>query len=98
MDTNLDHSLRRWRRMSPRDREDAGMEPSVVESADESPEKLAPPKQAASPKPQPQKRFLTVCGIVRDELDLPEWVAYQFAIGADHVHLIDNEKIGRAHV
>jgi hypothetical protein len=37
--------------------------------------------------------YLTTCGIVRDELDLPEWVAYQFAVGVDHVHLYDNESI-----
>jgi len=35
--------------------------------------------------------FLTVCAIVKDELDLPEWVAYHFAVGAEKIHIYDNE-------
>ena len=31
--------------------------------------------------------------MVRDELDLHEWIAYQFAIGVEHVHLFDNESV-----
>lgn len=41
-------------------------------------------------KPTP-RFYLTACAIVRDELDLPEWVAYQLAIGFEHVHFFDNE-------
>ena len=37
--------------------------------------------------------YLSVCAIVRDEPDLPEWVAYQFAIGVEHVHIYDNESV-----
>lgn len=37
------------------------------------------------------KRYLVACAIVKDEIDLSEWVAYQFAVGFDHVHIYDNE-------
>ena len=39
------------------------------------------------------KWYLTACAIARDELDMPEWVAYQFAVGFDHVHIYDNDSI-----
>jgi len=40
-----------------------------------------------------QRWYLGACAIVRDELDLPEWVAYQFAVGVQHVHIFDNESV-----
>lgn len=36
-------------------------------------------------------KYLTGCAIVQDEIDLPEWVAYCFAIGFEHIHFYDNE-------
>ena len=36
------------------------------------------------------KFYLSACAIVKDEVDLPEWVAYQFLIGFEHVHIYDN--------
>jgi len=40
-----------------------------------------------------QRWYLGACAIVRDELDLPEWVAYQFAVGVQHIHIFDNESV-----
>jgi hypothetical protein len=65
-----------------------------------SPEQSNPPPPPQPPEPTPQKvtcqkpsYYLTVCAIARDELDLLEWIAYQFAIGVEHIHLFDNESI-----
>ena len=82
--------LRRFRRRSPRDRE-----------SEEAPAPQRVMPVAVKPKPVPvaapvivqRVPYLETCAIVRDEQHLPEWVAYQFAIGADHVHLIDNESV-----
>lgn len=36
------------------------------------------------------KYYLSVCSIVRDELDLLEWIAYNKVIGVEHIYLYDN--------
>jgi hypothetical protein len=41
--------------------------------------------------PFPPKRYLTVCAIAKDELDIEEWVAYHIAVGVDHIQIYDNE-------
>jgi hypothetical protein len=61
-------------------------------------EPVTPPVTPPPPPPlkvtfQKPSYYLTVCAIARDELDLREWIAYQFAIGVEHVHLFDNESI-----
>lgn len=37
--------------------------------------------------------YLGACAIVRDEIDLEEWIAYQFVVGIEHVHIFDNESV-----
>ena len=49
-----------------------------------------PPLARSMTTPRP---YAAVCAIVRDELDLSEWVAYQFAVGFEHVFIFDNESV-----
>src|SRR5688572_8100570 len=39
----------------------------------------------------PNKYFLSLCCIIRDELDLEEWIVYNYIIGVQHFYIYDNE-------
>jgi hypothetical protein len=67
----------------------------VVECCGAGNERRGPVRQSRPMPPVIVKfnHYLAACAIARDELDLPEWVAYQFAVGFEHVHIFDNESV-----
>jgi len=49
-------------------------------------------KEARRPVPPPERYYLSLCAIVRDEGPyLLEWIAFHWAVGVEHFYIYDNE-------